>query len=663
MQLFDYELKAEDNLLKRFEEIHDCIYANDGLSSQQTLNEFLKILFIKVYDENNHLGLFHITSEEYQTLRQNHEESSVSKRILELFEKTKSEYPDIFDSDEKIKLSNVSLGFVVNKLQGISLTDSSSDAKGLAFQKFLSHTEKDGKGQFFTPESVIDFCVEIVDPKIGEHIIDPCCGSGGFIFSAYRHILKNNVGAKKEDLISNHIFGMDINRDITKISRMKFLLEANVKSNIVCHNSLDDLDTIKLLLSGKNHHIQEGFDVLLTNPPFGTSGKITDSQLLSKYDLGYKWAKSTGGFVKTRTIVNGQPAEILFIERCLQLLKEGGRMGIVLPNGHFENPSLEYLRHYIKHKAKILGVVNLPQETFIPYGTGVKTSLLFLEKDTTTIHQQYPLFFGKVKKLGYQGNKNGTPIYKKDKYGQVISEKGVPVLDEDFSQVVIDYRQFLNFAEIHTDNSFSINYNELNGRFDYDFYSPESRSLLDKLSKSSIRLGDIVEIVKSKSPKLKDKNAMVEYVELSDVNANSFEIINSTQYAVHELPSRASFELRQNDIITAIAGNSVGTKKHATALVDSTFKGAICTNGFRVLRNPKINPYYLLYYLHSEMFLKQMMMYRTGAAIPNVSDHDLMNVLVYIPDKDTIDNIAKTMEQSFSLRTESSKLINSIVLQ
>ena len=337
-------------------------------------------------------------------------------------------------------------------------------------------------------------------------------------------------------------------------------------------------------------------------------------------------------------------------------------MAIVLPNGHFENPSLEYLRYYIKQKAKILGIVNLPQETFIPYGTGVKTSLLFLEKETTNLRQQYPLFFGKVKKLGYMGNKNGTPTYKKDKYGQVISENGVPVLDEDFSQIVIDYKQFQKAGEIHSDNSFSINYNELNGRFDYDFYSPENQMILDKLSKNSVRLGDIVEIVKSKSSKLKDKNATVEYVELSDINANSFEIINSTPYLVHELPSRASYELKQNDIVTAIAGNSVGTKKHATALVNSEYEGAICTNGFRVLRNPQINPYYLLYYLHSELFLKQMMMYRTGAAIPNVSDNDLMNVLVYLPDDETIRDIAQKMEHSFALRIESSKLINNIVL-
>ena len=154
----------------------------------------------------------------------------------------------------------------------------------------------------------------------------------------------------------------------------------------------------------------------------------------------------------------------------------------------------------------------------------------------------------------------------------------------------------------------------------------------------------------------------MEYVELSDVNTHSFEIINSTQYTVHELPSRASYELKENDIITAIAGNSVGTRKHATALVDNQYSGVICTNGFRVLRNPKINIYYLLYYLHSDLFLKQMMMYRTGAAIPNVSDNDLMNILVYIPDESIINNIGNQMKQSFDLRKESVKVVENINL-
>ncbi len=653
--LFDFQLSKEDNLLKRFEEIHDYIYANDGLSPQQTLEEFVKVLFIKIFDENEKSNQFIITTEEWNFLKSGKKNQSLTERISNLFEFTKQAFPDIFDSDDRIKLTPIALGFTVNKLQSISLLNSSQDAKGLAFQKFLSHHEKDGRGQFFTPEPVIDFCVEMMQPKPFETIIDPACGSGGFLMSALKYLQRNSLQLNTSKSVSNHLFGLDINKSIARIAKMKLLLESNGKTNVLCTNSLEDLDSINLSISQK-----EGFDLVLTNPPFGA--KITNTSILSKFDLGHKWTNYDKEYHNTKIVYQNQNAEILFIERCIQFLKEGGRMAIVLPNGNFENPSLEYLRYYIKLKTKILAIVNLPQETFIPFGTGVKTSLLFLEKDTSNVNKQYPIFFGRVTKLGYQGNKNGTPLYQKDKYGKTIKDStGQPKLDEDFSAIVEAYKKFQTGNVIETDNAFSIYYNEINGRFDFDFYSPENRKMFSSLNNvKTIRLGDICDIVKIKSKKLKDQNATVEYVELSDINTHSYEIINSTTYQVHELPSRASYELNEGDIITAIAGNSIGTRKHATALVTKDFEGNICTNGFRVLRNFKIDSYYLLYFLKSELFLKQMFMYRTGAAIPNVSDNDLANIIIHLPNEQTIDEISKKMEKSFELRQESRNQIESI---
>ena len=659
-KFLSFDFNPEDHLLKRFEDIQDYIYANDGLSAQQTLNEFLKILFIKIYDEKANLGLFNITLEEYNELKTGGRKNNAIERITKLFDLTKKEYIGVFEADDKIKLSNNALGYTINKLQVVSLKDSSSDAKGLAFQKFLTHGEKVGKGQFFTPQPVIDFCVKMINPQPNETIIDPCCGSGGFIYSAFRFMTQKATTETRENIISKNLYGVDINRDITKISKMKLLLEENVNNNIYCTNSLADIDSMKLMLSGSKDF--EGFDIVLTNPPFGTAGKITDASILSSFDLGHKWRETHNGYGITNTLTTGQPAEILFIERCLDLLKPGGRMAIVLPNGHFENPSLDYLRFYIKQRAKILAVINLPQETFVPYGTGVKTSLLFLEKNRETTNTEYTVFFSRITKLGYQGNKNASPIYKKDERGNTIIENGKPLLDEDFSSTINDYHYYLSQGTIESINSYSIPFSMIKGRIDYDYYSPSNRDIISNLGNNSVKLGDIVTIVKQKSSKLKNKEMNVEYVELSDINTHSFEIINSTTYAVHELPSRASYELMDGDIITGIAGNSVGTRKHATALVTQEYSGAICTNGFRILRCPKINPYYLLYYLHSDLFLKQMMMYRTGAAIPNVSDTDLNNILVYLPPKEQIEEIGNKIKKTFELRNESKNILDSITL-
>jgi type I restriction enzyme M protein len=648
-------LSKEDNLLKRFEEIHDYIYSNDGLSPQQTLEAFIKILFIKICDENNPQSQFSITTEEWNELKIGKLIPVFIERITVLFEQTKQSYQDIFDTEDRIRLSPLSLGFTINKLQNTSLLNSSQDAKGLAFQKFLTHREKDGRGQFFTPEPIIDFCVEMMQPTPEETILDPACGSGGFLMSALKYLEKNNQNIDNQQIINQNIFGLDINKSIVRIAKMKLLLEANVKTNLFCTNSLDDLKNVKQVLGHT-----KGFDLVLANPPFGA--KINHPTTLQWFDLGHKWLNDNHLYRKAKTLHNNQSTEILFIERCLDLLREGGRMAIVLPNGNFENPSLEYLRYYIKLKTKILAIINLPQETFIPYGTGVKTSILFLQKDSLNLIRQYPIFFGRIKKLGYQGNKNGTPIYKKDAFGQYLKNKqNEVILEEDFSEMAQQYKAFLKGQNINTMHSFSMNYNELNGRFDYDFYAPENRKLFDKIAdKNTVRLGEICEIVRAKSKKLKDPNCTVEYIELSDINTHSFEIINSTTYQVHELPSRASYELQQDDIMTAIAGNSVGTRKHATALVTENFEGAICTNGFRVFRNCKIDKHFLLHFLKSEAFLKQMFMYRTGAAIPNVSDTDLTNIIITLPSEERQKYISQKVKKSFELRQASKMELESI---
>ncbi len=408
----DLPLFREDNLLKIFEEIHNYIYANDGLSSQQTLEEIVKILFIKISDENSEVNQFNIFAEEWDDLKQGKDVSKFKERITNLFEQTREKYQDIFETDERIRVSSGVLGFIVNKLQNISLFDSSQDAKGLAFQKFLSHREKQGRGEFFTPEPVIDFCVKMIQPELHETIIDPACGTGGFLISALNYLKNNFADADVENIVSENLFGFDINRSTVRIAKMKLLLESKGKTNIFCTNSLENLNN---LLSAK----PDGFDILLTNPPFGTSGKITDRQILVNFDLGYKWESIGNKYKRTDKISNGQPAEILFVERSLQLLKEGGKMGIVLPNGHFENPSLEHIRFYIKQKAKILAIVNLPPETFIPFGTGVKTSLLFLQKESLKTNSQYPVFFGKVKKPGIWGIKTERLLIRKTDTGKL----------------------------------------------------------------------------------------------------------------------------------------------------------------------------------------------------------------------------------------------------
>lgn len=504
--------------------------------------------------------------------------------------------------------------------------------------------------------------MEIIRPEPHEKIIDPACGTGGFLFSSLNFIKRNFKNTNLKNYVRNNIFGIEINKRISQIAKIKFLTETNADPNILCNNALTNINDLKFS-EAQITTLENYYDIVLTNPPFGTQGKISQKELLSIYDLGYKWDKYGDDYVKSDKLLKGQVPEILFIERCLTLLKPGGRAGIVLPNGHFENTSLEYLRRYIKDKAHIVGVVLLPHETFIPYGTGVRASLLFLQKKNGNVINNNQVFFSKITKLGYAGNKNGTPVYKKDKHGEVIIKNGQKLADEDFTASVKDYNQFLQTFSIASEKSFSIDSGQMNSRFDYNYYFPENTRLIANLKKlNAVRLGDIADIVKTKSPLLK-QNITVEYIELSDVYTKSFEIINSATLLTAELPSRASYELKTGDIITAVAGNSIGSRKHATAYVTHEFDGAICTNGFRVLRNFKINHFYLLYYFQCDLFLKQVLIHRTGAAIPALSDNDFSNILIYLPSQQDIDEIGLSIKKGFKLREEAKNELSKINLE
>jgi type I restriction enzyme M protein len=666
------ELHKSDNLLRRFEEIHNHLYANDGLSPEQALEEMIKLLFLKIIDEHEPVRAFALDDDEWNSILATNRGEHLIERTNALFERVKHDFSDVFDSNDKIKLSLNALAWSVRALQPISLTDSANDAKGLAFQKFLASRDKTGRGQFFTPEPVIDFCVNIIRPEPHETVIDPACGSGGFLFSALNFVRRTYPHSTSDYALRN-LVGYDINTGIARIAKMKLLLEssdsvlrgsvANAVS-IFCANTLerssDDLV--------RAHHVaaeRGGFDIVLANPPFGTTGKITNRQTLANYDLGRKWTQHEGTFHRTNEILSGQVTEILFVERCLSLLREGGRMAIVLPNGHFENSSLAHVRAYIKHHASILAVVNLPQETFIPFGTGVKTSLLFLQKCSNGAASERTIFFGKVTKTGYQGNKNATPVYKKDSHGSVLKDSnGDALVDEDFTPLAEAYHALQSGQQSHSPNAYTLDTASLNGRFDYDFYAPENRSLITLLErKNAVKLSEIATIVREKSPKLAEQDAQVEYIELSDINTHSFEIINTTNQAVHELPSRASYDVRKGDILTAVAGNSVGTSNHATALALAEHEGCICTNGFRILRNPRIDPYYLLFYLKIDIFLRQVFMLRTGAAIPSLSDSDFANILVHLPHNDVIASIAERVRTAFELRAAAREQLRGIVLE
>ena len=670
--------RSAENIFKLFGDIHNHIYANEGLSPQGAFLEVLNILFLKIEDEKNsgEPSRFYITANELAEIN-SAGGSRFWARIKRLFEAAKKDYREVFDQDDRVRLKAATLAYVVDKLQGINLSGSGRDVKGVAFQKFVFSSQRGDRGQFFTPEPIIKLCVEFLAPSPEETVLDPACGTGGFLVEAMKHVWREHFGRvedcggerrrREREYAASHLKGMEISRLVAKISKMRMILEGDAHAGIINTDSLANWMRLNEEFSARAgiDECRQYFDCILTNPPFGSQGRITDHVLLRDYLLARKWEKVDGHLRPTPRLQAGQVPEILFIERCFDLLKDGGRLAMVLPNGHFENAKLDYVREFIRQRARILAVVSLPGETFIPHGTGVKASILFAQKhnekeQSTATNAPARIFFARINKIGYEGNKNGTIIYRRDTNGTIRRDpEGNPLVDEDVTEIIERYREFkLNLNLKDEDNIFTLDYSRLDNRFDVEFYHPAHRKLRDRLVRSGAKpLCEVAEIVSRKSQKLRSPEKVIKYVEISDINAAYGEIVSATELRVHEAPSRASYDLHEGEIVTAVAGNSTGTRHHATAIVGAEYEGGVCTNGLRVLRAREVDPFYLFMFLRSETFLSQIFRLRTGAAIPSVSDEDFKSILVPLPDKKVQSKIAAKVKESLELRKRSQLLL------
>lgn len=461
------DLVPATELRSVFEICHNYIYANEGLLKEKTFNEVLKLIFIKMADEkkSDPKCEFRITDKELKELEEG-KENGFMDRILNLFKDVKIRYSDVFDQNEKINLKPLTIAFIASQFQKYSLINTEADVKGTAFQTFVYAHQRGERGEFFTPHPIVELAVKMLNPKDNEKFIDPACGSGGFLVRGMNYIKekfirdnphrKNKANDFLKEYAHAYISGIDINPDLAKVCKMHMVLYDDGHTGIFAANSLEDFDDLVRIAQtmGVPRAIQpqpDTFRVLMTNPPFGTKGKVTSKKILENFDLGHKWKKDKDGtWKKTNKILDGQVPDILFIERCLQLLDNHGRMAILLPDGDLTNQNTEYIREFIKNRARLLAVVSLPPETFIPHGTGVKASILFLQKLSeeeleNLKKKDYPIFMGICENIGY--DVRGRTLYKKDEKGELIKdENGKRMVDRDINEIVDGFE---NFKRIH----------------------------------------------------------------------------------------------------------------------------------------------------------------------------------------------------------------------
>lgn len=442
------------------ERLEELVLAQSG---ETVFDEVFKLLYAKLYDEDqakNYRADGEVIFKQYKDPRKTYQVINDS-----LFKSAVSKWPNIFSPLDKIELSPDQLQVCVPLLQTIKLFGTGREELEIvdrAFEHLITEVSKGQKGQYFTPRNVIKMCINILNPKQNEYVIDPACGSGGFLLHAmywvWDRYLDNVSQEAKREFAAKYLFGIDFDDKMRKISQALMLIAGDGKHHIFKRNSLDARDWIgdaaeggrvelKPLLrdlsnSSENEENRKtfrylNFDILLTNPPF--AGEITDGGLLRQYEFAKK-----NGKLKPK-----MERHLLFIERSLDAFKPGGRMAIVLPQGVFNNTNMEFVRNWLFQKARILAVVGLHGNTFkLPApakGTGTKTSVLFLQKwseDEKPLND-YPIFMAVSKKGGKDNS--GEYVYKKDEKGNYVHDnKGRKVLDHDLD-VIAD--EFIKFAK------------------------------------------------------------------------------------------------------------------------------------------------------------------------------------------------------------------------
>ena len=469
----------DDNLLLVFKTCHNHIYVTDGLQKQPAFFELLKVIFCKTLDEQN-VGKaleFYTTSAE----RSNPDgQLTVKKRISKIFERVKKQYPQIFESNDEIKLNPRSLAWIVSELQPYSLLDTHVDVKGKAYEELVGANLRGDRGEFFTPRNIMKIAVAMANPKPHEKVCDTSCGTGGFLVSAMNYVIKQlksdvekdygipenewsieqklSVRERIKQIAASNFFGFDINPDLVKATKMNMVVNNDGSGNIYRNDSLlpphEWADDLKKELAEalnidakdiKNYQSIEFFDVIVTNPPFGSKIPIKDSHILDQFNIGYIWRNEQRGtseksvWTKSQDFQSSVPPEQLFIERCLQFLRPGGRLAIVLPDSILGNPGLAYIRQWLIEHTRIIASVDLHVDTFQPKN-GTQTSVLLVQKKTqedieseqkTGKIKPYNVFMAMVEKVGH--DKRGNTLFKRDEHGNEIwipEEVNVLEMDE-----------------------------------------------------------------------------------------------------------------------------------------------------------------------------------------------------------------------------------------
>ncbi len=382
------DLKTTHNLKTVFNAIRNYLAGNaTGTTMDQVIaQQIINMIFCKIYDER----FTKMDDEVTFRVGINENSETVSKRIKNLFAKVKSKYNEVIEVADEIKLDDMSIKYVVGELQSYCLIDTERDVVADAFEVFIQYALKGGQGQFFTPRNVVKLMVELVKPQPNEIVIDPACGSGGFLVESMRYMWRilekqaldygwNEIALEEEkkSCAIKYIKGIEKDSFLAKVTKAYMAILGDGKGGIFCEDALLKPSEWKIATQqsiGLGH-----FDVLLANPPFGKDIKVTGEDKLKQYELAYKWKTEDGKFIKTNILKKEEAIQIIYIERCLSLLNDGGRMGLIIPETYFHAPSTKYILQFLLKGNNVMWLVDLPHNTFRPHNNA-KCVIIVLQK-------------------------------------------------------------------------------------------------------------------------------------------------------------------------------------------------------------------------------------------------------------------------------------------
>lgn len=520
---------SRDEFSRLLFKCHNIIRNNDKLSPEAAFDEISKILFIKIRFERENsknqifsLDTFKKDKESYERYKPQGGEEFYQF----LFTQTKQQFANdhLFDDNAKIEIRENSFEQIVKELEIYNLSTTSDDVKGIAFEQFLGKTFRGELGQFFTPRTIVDFMVSILDPQEGEYVCDPCCGSGGFLIKTFEYVrehIEKDIESQKEaikqqcygddyDSLSEKekqkietkvsdtfallneelniyndkgrlrslsfdcIYGTDANPRMARTAKMNMIMHGDGHGGVHHHDGLLNVNGI----------FENRFDIILTNPPFGArvdkdlkiseTDRFTDEAKIEEYKKRYgeeEYEKAlsqvndnVGKSLLSLYKIGSGLTEVLFIERSLNLLKPGGRMGIVLPEGVLNGTNLQKAREFVEGKAKLLLIVSIPQDVFMASGATVKPSLLFLKKFTEKEAEEYEMikasaiakfdakYSEELSVIEEQLAKRGKDALSKDKKKELEAQKK-QIIEKKQSDIKVEIKEQFDYeipiAEVH----------------------------------------------------------------------------------------------------------------------------------------------------------------------------------------------------------------------